>query len=187
METNILYRHKDLVEKSKSGDRNSQYQLYELYVDAMYNVSIRILGIKEDAEDIVQDSFVEAFKNLKSFRYESTFGSWLKRIVINKSINYLKIKKIPVTSFDYHEYNISEDINEQDEEGINDSVKSRDIYKIKNGIKHLPDGYRQIINLYLIEGYDHIEIAEILGITISTSKSQYHRAKKKLIEIINTL
>lgn len=185
METNILYRHKDLVEKSKSGDRNSQYQLYELYVDAMYNVSMRILGIKEDAEDIVQDSFVEAFKNLKSFRYESTFGSWLKRIVINKSINHLKIKKIPVTSFDYQEYNISEDNNE--DEDINNTIQNRDIYKIKKGITCLPDGYRQIINLYLIEGYDHIEIAEILGITISTSKSQYHRAKKKLIEIVNTL
>lgn len=186
METNILYRHKDLVEKSKSGDRNSQYQLYELYVDAMYNVSMRILGIKEDAEDIVQDSFVEAFKNLKTFRYESTFGSWLKRIVINKSINHLKIKKIPVTSFEHQEYNISEDSNDYEEE-TNTSIQNRDIYKIKKGIKCLPDGYRQIINLYLIEGYDHIEIAEILGISISTSKSQYHRAKKKLIEIINTL
>ncbi|WP_234387171.1 RNA polymerase sigma factor [Aquimarina sp. Aq78] len=179
METNILYTHKDLVEKSKSGDRNSQYRLYELYVDAMYNISMRMLSIKEDAEDVVQDSFVEAFKNLKSFRYESTFGSWLKRIVINKSLNHLKLKKIPVTPLDQHEYHISEE--------IIDPVKPNDINKVKKGIKALPDGYRQIINLYLIEGYDHIEIAEILGITISTSKSQYHRAKKKLIEIVNTL
>ncbi|WP_074409409.1 MULTISPECIES: RNA polymerase sigma factor [Aquimarina] len=179
METNILYTHKDLVEKSKSGDRNSQYRLYELYVDAMYNISMRMLSIKEDAEDVVQDSFVEAFKNLKSFRYESTFGSWLKRIVINKSLNHLKLKKIPVTPLDQHEYHISEEIIAP--------VKSKDINKIKKGIKTLPDGYRQILSLYLIEGYDHIEIAEILGITISTSKSQYHRAKKKLIEIVNTL
>lgn len=179
METNILYTHKDLVEQSKSGDRNSQYRLYELYVDAMYNISMRMLGIKEDAEDIVQESFIEAFKNLKSFRYESTFGSWLKRIVINKSINHLKLKKIPVTPLDQHEYHISEEVNDQ--------VKHTDINKIKRGIKVLPDGYRQIISLYLIEGYDHIEIAEILGIAISTSKSQYHRAKKKLIEIVNTL
>lgn len=179
METNILYTHKDLVEQSKSGDRNSQYQLYELYVDAMYNISMRMLGIKEDAEDIVQESFIEAFKNLKSFRYESTFGSWLKRIVINKSINHLKLKKIPLTPLDQHEYHITEEVNDQ--------VTTIDIKKIKTGIKILPDGYRQIINLYLLEGYDHIEIAEILGIAVSTSKSQYHRAKKKLIEIINTL
>ncbi|WP_241507283.1 RNA polymerase sigma factor [Aquimarina sediminis] len=179
METNILYTHKDLVEKSKSGNRNSQYQLYELYVDAMYNISMRMLGIKEDAEDVVQESFIEAFKNIKSFRYESTFGSWLKRIVINKSINHLKLKKIPITPLDQHEYHISEE--------VNDPVVSNDINKIKDGIKILPNGYRQIISLYLIEGYDHIEIAEILGITTSTSKSQYHRAKKKLIEIVNTL
>ena len=89
METKLLFKHTDLVEKSKAGDRNSQHQLYELYVDAMYNISKRMLGIKEDAEDIVQDSFVEAFKKLTSFRYESTFGSWLKRIVINKSIDFI--------------------------------------------------------------------------------------------------
>lgn len=179
MENNILFTHKDLVEKSKSNDRSSQYQLYELYVDAMYNVSMRMLGIKEDAEDIVQDSFVEAFKNLKSFRYESTFGSWLKRIVINKSINYLKLKKIPVVSIDNHEYHITEE-----------TYKKEDIVEIstvKKGISKLPNGYKQIITLYLIEGYDHQEIAEILGITTSTSKSQYHRAKKKLIETINTI
>ncbi len=166
------------MEQSKSGDRNSQYRLYELYVDAMYNVSMRILNVKEDAEDIVQDSFVDAFKNLTSFRYESTFGSWLKRIVINKSINHLKLKRITLVPLDHHEYHLNEEINDQ--------VIAYDINKIKSGIKKLPLGYRQIINLYLIEGYDHIEIAEILEITVSTSKSQYHRAKKKLIEIINT-
>lgn len=179
MENNILYTHKNLVEKSKSGDRNSQHQLFELYVDAMYNVSMRMLNIKEDAEDIVQESFIEAFKKLSSFRYESTFGSWLKRIVINKSINHLKLKRIPIVPIDSHEYRISEEVIEP--------VEAIDIHKVKKGIKMLPDGYQQIINLYLIEGYDHVEISEILGISNSTSKSQYHRAKKKLVEIIKTI
>jgi len=179
LKTNILHTHKNLVEKSKSGHRNSQYQLYELYVDAMYNVSMRIVGTKEDAEDIIQDSFVDAFKKLDTFRYESTFGSWLKRIVINRSINYLKLKKILVTVIDTHEYYLSDELNEN-----NSHIP--DIQYVKKGIALLPQGYKQIINLYLIEGYDHIEIGEILGISNSTSKSQYHRAKKKLIEIINT-
>ncbi|MDH7448235.1 RNA polymerase sigma factor [Aquimarina sp. 2201CG14-23] len=179
METNILYTHKDLVEKSKSGDRNSQYQLYELYVNAMYNVSMRMIGIKEDAEDVTQESFVEAFRNLPSFRYESTFGSWLKRIVINKSINHLKLKKIPITPLQDQEYHLSEE--------TSIPVPITDIEKIKKGIALLPDGYKQIINLYLIEGYDHVEISEILKISSSTSKSQYHRAKKKLIQIIKTI
>lgn len=179
MESNIIYTHKDLVEKSKSGDRNSQYRLYELYVDAMYNISMRMLGIKEDAEDVVQDSFVEAFRRLDSFRYESTFGSWLKRIVINKSINYSKLKKVPLTPLEKHTYYITEEVEEK--------PKTMDIQKIKKGISILPSGYRQIISLYLIEGYDHVEIGDILGISTSTSKSQYHRAKKKLIEIVNTV
>ncbi|MGH1384847.1 RNA polymerase sigma factor [Kordia sp.] len=154
-----------------------QYKLYSLYVDAMFNVSIRIVKIKEDAEDVVQDSFIDAFKNLESFKYESTFGSWLKRIVINKSINYLKVKRIPLVAIEDQEYWI------QDEEEL--KPEQLDISKIKNAIQKLPNGYQTIINLYLIEGYDHNEIGDILEISVSTSKSQYHRAKKKLIQLIN--
>lgn len=179
METDIRFTHKALVEKSKSGDRDSQYQLYELYVNAMYNISMRMLGIKEDAEDVVQDSFVEAFKNLARFKYESTFGAWLKRIVINKSINHLKVKRIQLAPIDSHDYYLKEEVTE--------NVEVVDIKKVKSGIEKLPPGYKQIISLYLIEGYDHNEISEVLGISTSTSKSQYHRAKKKLIEIINGL
>lgn len=177
MSNAILFTHKNLIEKSKLGNRKMQYKLYSLYVDAMFNVSIRIVKIKEDAEDVVQDSFVDAFKNLESFKYESTFGSWLKRIVINKSINYLKVKRIPLVALEDQEYWI------QDEEEI--KPEQLDISKIKNAIQKLPNGYQTIINLYLIEGYDHNEIGDILEISVSTSKSQYHRAKKKLIQLIN--
>ncbi len=78
MDNTILRTHKELIERSKIGDRKMQYKLYSLYVDAMFNVSIRIVKVKEDAEDIVQDSFISAFRNLDSFKYESTFGSWFK-------------------------------------------------------------------------------------------------------------
>lgn len=179
MKTNILYTHKDLVEKCKSGHPSSQYQLYSLYVDAVYNIGMRMLGNKEDAEDIVQDSFVDAFRNLARFNYESTFGAWLKRIVINKSINQLKAKQIPVVPMESHKYHLTEEVDEK--------AETIDIRKVKKGIAQLPAGYKQIINLYLIEGYDHIEIGEILDISTSTSKSQYHRAKKKLVKIIRTL
>jgi len=148
-------------------------------VDAMYNVGLRFLGNKEDAEDIVQDSFVDAFKNLKSFTYKSSFGAWLKRIVINKSINHLKAKRIPVVPMEAHEFHLADEVPIE--------ADAVDIQKVKLGIAQLPDGYKQIISLYLIEGYDHVEIGEILDITTSTSKSQYHRAKKKLLEIISDL
>ena len=179
MSNAILFTHKELIEKSKLGNRKMQYQLYSLYIDAMFNVSIRIVKIKEDAEDVVQDSFVDAFKNLESFKYESTFGSWLKRIVINKSINYLKVKRIPLVAIEDQEYRISE------AEAEELKPAQLDISKIKKAIQQLPNGYQTIINLYLIEGYDHTEIGDILEISVSTSKSQYHRAKKKLIQLIN--
>ncbi len=177
MNNSILFTHKDLIEKSKLGDRKVQYKLYSLYVDAMFNVSVRIVKVKEDAEDVVQDSFIDAFKNLDTFKYESTFGSWLKRIVINKSINYLKVKRIPLVAMEEYDHFMAEPVEIKENQ--------LDISKIKKGIKALPDGYQTIINLYLIEGYDHVEIGEILEISVSTSKSQYHRAKKKLIQLIN--
>ena len=180
MDNPIVFTHKALIEKSKLGDRKTQYKLYSLYVDAMFNVSIRIVKVKEDAEDVVQDSFIDAFKHLETFKYQSTFGSWLKKIVVNKSINYLKIKRIPLVNLDDQDYWITE---AEDLENIKEN--ELDINKIKTAINTLPSGYQTIINLYLIEGYSHNEIGEILEISVSTSKSQYHRAKKKLVELIN--
>ena len=179
METDIRFTHQTLVEQCKTGNPSSQYELYSLYVDAMFNVGLRFLGNKEDAEDIVQDSFVDAFKKLNSFKYESSFGAWLKRIVINKSINHLRAKRVPVVPMEVHEFHLA------DEEPV--EADAVDVQKVKMGIAQLPEGYKQIINLYLIEGYDHVEIGEILDISTSTSKSQYHRAKKKLVEIIRAL
>lgn len=179
LETDIRFTHRDLVEKCKKGHNSSQYQLYELYVDAMYNIGIRMLGNKEDAEDVIQDSFISAFKNLNSFSYTSSFGAWLKRIVINKCINFLKVKRLLVVPIETHEFHLKEDTVIETE--------AIDLSKVKKGIEKLPAGYNQIINLYLIEGFDHVEIAEVLQITTSTSKSQYHRAKKKLVEIIKEL
>lgn len=178
MGNEVLFTHKNLIEKSKLGDRKMQYKLYSLYVNAMYSVSIRMVKCKEDAEDILQESFIDAFKNLHSFRYESTFGSWLKRIVINKSINHLKLKRIPLIILEDQENSIADKQEEVKEENLSIEI-------VKSAIKQLPEGYQTIITLYLIEGYDHVEIGEILGISSSTSKSQYHRAKKKLIAIMN--
>ena len=179
METDIRFTHQTLVEQCKTGNPSSQYELYSLYVDAMFNVGLRFLGNKEDAEDIVQDSFVDAFKKLNSFKYESSFGAWLKRIVINKSINHLRAKRVPVVPMEAHEFHLADEVPM--------GADAVDVQKVKMGIAQLPEGYKQIINLYLIEGYDHVEIGEILDISTSTSKSQYHRAKKKLVEIIRAL
>jgi RNA polymerase sigma-70 factor (ECF subfamily) len=171
-----VYINAPLIEECRMGNSKAQFMLYNQYSKAMYNLAFRILKNHEDAEDILQDVFVECFRNLNSFRFESTFGAWLKKILVNRCINQLKKQKIDLTLCE----NLPPVIYEEDEEIIYDSSK---IFK---GIEKLPDGYRVILTLYLLEGYDHSEISQILGISESTSKSQYSRAKEKLRTILST-
>lgn len=174
--------HENLIEQCKLGQRQAQYELYNLYIDAMYNISSNMLPSREDAEDVLQESFTNAFKSIKTFDYQSTFGAWLKRIVINTSINAIKKKKLPLDNFDGQEYKITDTSTEE-----NTKEERYDVNKVREGIDLLPPGFKKVLTLYLIEGYDHVEISEVLGISVSTSKTQYSRAKTKLKEIIKTL
>lgn len=165
-----------LIENCLSGDRDAQYRLYRTYAKAMYNIARRMVPYESDAEDILQTSFVDVFAKLHSFKYESTPGAWIKRIVINNCINHLRKKKLETKEFDGNIDIEDHDISEAD---INVDV-------IHKAMEMLPDGYRIIFSLYAVEGYDHSEIAEIMNISESTSKSQYSRARMKLKEIIKT-
>ncbi len=169
-----VYIHAPLIEECRKGNGKAQFRLYNQYSKAMYNLAYRILNNREDAEDILQEAFTDCFRNIGSFRFESTFGAWLKKILVNKCINQLKKKKIDLTLCE----TLPSQINEEEAE-----VKY-DTKKIFKGIEMLPDGYRIILTLYLLEGYDHSEISQILGISESTSKSQYSRAKGKLRNIL---
>ncbi|MEQ8927832.1 MAG: RNA polymerase sigma factor [Fulvivirga sp.] len=168
--------HQHIIDECLRGNRAAQHQLYRLYSKAMYNVSFRIVKNSGDAEDVLQDAFVSAFKNLKSFKGESSFGAWLKRIVINKSLNFLNKRSIDVTPLE----NLPE-YGEEDEETFYGELS---VERIKDAVEKLPEGYRLVFSLYLLEGYDHSEIGEILGISESTSKSQFNRSKKKLRELL---
>lgn len=144
----------------------------------MYNTCLRITGDEMDAEDVLQESFVSAFKNLQSFKGTASFGSWLKRIVINNAINMVKKRRLDFES-----------VEGKEDEGAfaepnQEADITYDVALVKEGISRLPEGYRLVLSLYLIEGYDHKEIGQILGITESTSKSQFNRSKKKLREIL---
>ena len=141
----------------------------------MYSISFRITGREEDAEDALQEAFISAFKNLESYRADATFGAWLKRIVVNKSINVLKKRKHQWMPED-EQWDVAE------EETQVDYREELTVSRVKKAIEELPDGYRTVLSLYLLEGYDHQEIAEIMGISESTSKSQLNRAKGKLRE-----
>lgn len=140
-----------------------------------------MLNNREEAEDLLQDSFVDAFMKLDSFRYESSFGAWLKRLVINHCINWINRKKVELTYPEELANMDGEDEEPKDYEEIQYNVQ-----KIHRAMEQLPDGYRITFSLYALEGYDHKEISEILGITESTSKSQYLRAKQKIYEIIKS-
>jgi len=174
----INLQHKTLVEQSKKGDRKAQFALYNQYVDAMFQISLRMLNNRADAEDILQESFVKAFKKLNQFKYESSFGAWLKRIVINNCINYLKKRKLKWVEIKDAAIDLKAETTENQ---LNQLPK---IEQVKEKIKQLPDGFRIVLTLYLLEGYDHVEISQILNISESTSKTQYHRAKNKLKQLI---
>lgn len=133
---------------------------------------------ESDAEDIIQHSFMDVFSKLHMFKFESSIGAWIKRIVINNTINFLKKRKLQIS-----ELNDQIQISVQDDQV--DEVHL-EIDSIKNALGKLPDGYRVVFNLYAFEGYDHKEIGEIIGVAEATSKSQYSRAKKKIKEILSS-
>jgi RNA polymerase sigma-70 factor (ECF subfamily) len=143
----------------------------------MYNVCLRIVGDEFAAEDVLQESFINAFKNLAKYRGDSAFGAWLKRIAVNKSITYLHRRKLE--RFPNDEFDVAEESAHDEFEHLPLRVD-----QVRNAISKLPDGYRTVLSLYLLEGYDHEEIGQVLRISESTSKSQFSRAKKKLLEIL---
>jgi len=176
-ETFYIAEEQVLVNRCLDGDEQAQYELYQKYVQAMYNVAIRMVHYSEDAEDIVQEVFVKVFRKLDSFQGESTLGAWIKKITVNTTLNFIRKRKHKQTTSieDSMEVPVFE-------EDIDTSEFS--MAQIHCAIKQLPERCRVVLNLYLIEGYQHQEIASILGITVSTSKTQYRRGRMLLQDIL---
>ncbi len=169
--------HQDLLDGCKTGDQKAQFKIYKLYYKAMYNTSLRIVNDTMEAEDIMQEAFLSAFEKIETYSGTVSFGAWLKRIVINRSLDALSRRKAIFEDIELH-------VGIRDENS-DDAVRKEEldikVGEVKEAIDRLPDGYRIILSLYLLEGYDHDEIAEILNISSSTSRSQLSRAKQKLI------
>lgn len=171
--------HSDLIDGCRKNNRKAQVRVYELYYKAMFNTSYRIINNTSEAEDIMQDSFIDAFKKIDTYKGTGSFGSWLKRIVINKSLDELKKKKLEI-SIDEIEI---EDVSE-----IDDSYAENVFYQmeaISDALQKIPEKYRIILSLYLLEGYDQQEIAQILNITYNNVRARYIRAKQSLIKEVN--
>jgi RNA polymerase sigma factor (sigma-70 family) len=170
--------HQELINGCKKGDQKAQFQIYKLYYKAMYNTSLRIVNDAMEAEDIMQESFLSAFEKIETYSGTVSFGAWLKKIVKNRSLDFLRGENKV----------IFEDI--ATIQGIEDNCfdtlclneePDRRIKKVMEAIKCLSEGCRNIFSLYFLKGYDHKEISEILSISGSTSRSQLSRAKNKLI------
>ena len=174
--------HRDVIESCKKGNPKAQYKLYQLYAASMFNICYRMMNSREEAEDRLQEAFTDAFRQLRSFRYESTFGSWIKRIVINNCINEIKRRKAQLDYFDD-----MTNFDDKEEDNEDDYNKGLSVEKIKQAMQELPEGSRMIFSLYLLEGYDHREISQILNTSESNSKSQYMRAKRRVKELLKTM
>jgi RNA polymerase sigma factor (sigma-70 family) len=178
-QTLYIDKHLPLVEACRRGERKAQFEIYRLYSKSMYNVAVRIVNHNGEAEDVLQDAFLDAFQKIHDFRQTSTFGAWLKQIVVNRALNQLRNRKVQWVDIE-EGYEICE------EESYDEDRVNYDVQRIQHAIQQLPDGFRTVICLYLLEGYDHEEIAEVLGIAESTSRTQYIRAKKRLLEILKS-
>lgn len=179
LEAVYIDKHYALVAECKQGSKKACFELYRLYSKAMLNVAFRIVGSIDEAEDVLQEAFLDAFNRVKDFRQETTFGLWLKQIVVHRSINLLRKRKLEMVELGEDQLDNIADEEREDDEDIQYKVA-----QVKEAMKLLPEGYRLVLSLYLLEGYDHEEIGEILNISENTSRTQFLRAKRKLNEIL---
>ncbi|MEQ9403337.1 MAG: sigma-70 family RNA polymerase sigma factor [Cyclobacteriaceae bacterium] len=166
------------ISQLKQGNELAAFNLYNSYSQTMYNTLIRISGDTEAAKDLLQEAFVKAFKRIEDLDDPKAFAGWLKRIVVNTGIEYTRKRK--------YEF---EELNDEREEFAEEIAEDRFIEPdvLHSAIKELPDGCRTVLSLHLLEGYKHSEVAEELGISESTSKTQYRHAKKLLKEKLHHL
>lgn len=172
----------ELVDLCKEGNQNAQYEVYEAYYKAMYNIALRIVKDVHWAEDIMQEAFLKAFTKIDSFKGEVTFGAWLKRIVINHSLDsYKKISKEPLTELEPTLYKVEQE-SENESENSRIDVSNIQIQQVKHAINSLKENYRIVLTLLYIEGYDYEEICEILNITSANCRTTVSRAKNALLK-----
>lgn len=172
----------DLITLCQQGEQGAQLEVYNRYYKAMYNTALRIVKHEPEAEDIMQESFLSAFTKLASYKGEASFGSWLKRIVVNNSLNaYNKSKKLEETPIDDHLYKIEDNITGIAEVDLS-TVRAREVV---DAMSKLRDNYRQSLSLHLIEGYDYEEMSEIMNVSYANCRTMVSRAKESLRKIIN--
>lgn len=158
----------DLVSECIRNSRVAQKALFEKYKNAMYSTALRIIGNTDEAQDVLQDTFIDVFENISSFRFESTLGAWMKTILVRKALRRLKLDR---------NHEILEKAEEMEGEDFKDEFTGEYLEK---AIQSLPESARAVFLLIEVEGYKHKEVAQMLNITEGTSKSQLHYSKSLL-------
>jgi RNA polymerase sigma-70 factor (ECF subfamily) len=165
------------IEKCVARDGKALQVLYEYFSGRLYGICLRYTKNPDDAQDVLHDSFIKVFENLKNFRGSGSFDGWMRRIVVNEAINfYRRKKKVQFSDYDAVEFSIQDHTPD-----IISKLSNKELLEL---VQRLPDGYQLVFNLYAIEGYKHREIADMLEITENTSKTQYLKAKRRLQEYI---
>jgi len=176
--SNQIISESDLLEGCRRGDRKMQQELYNRFAPKMYGVCLRYAGNAEEAEDILQEGFIKIFNKINSYRGEGSFEGWIRRIFVNTAIEHFRKKTYlqPITETE-------ENTVEGKYLSVLDNLAEKDIVRL---IQQLSPGYRTVFNMYVVEGYTHKQIAEMLGISEGTSKSQLSRAKLILQDLVKT-
>ncbi|MFZ9003436.1 MAG: RNA polymerase sigma factor [Robiginitalea sp.] len=169
----------DLIEQCRKHNRRAQLTLYRQYAHGMFCVAMRFVKNTADAEDITQEAFIKAFQRIDQFEGNVTFGAWLKRIVVNRSIDFLKSRKQQFVELQENRLSI---VQEQEDWNVDQEVQ---VETVKAAMEELPDKYRYVVQLYLVEGYDHQEISEILDLRETTCRTRLMRGKQYLKELLN--
>jgi len=165
----------EIVERCKRGDASAYTTLYNLYSKEVYNTIYRLVNHTGEAEDLLQESFVSAFQAIGKFENTGGFRAWIKRIAINKSISWIRKRKLRLVELETGNVKIG------DEEPIDEKAFAFKVEEVKKAIEALPEGYRTIVNLHLFENITHVEIGQMLGLANNTVRIQYHRAKQKIL------
>ena len=177
-----LLAQKEIIRQCLNNERQAQFKLYEKYSPALFGVCLRYAKNSTDAEDILQEGFIKVFRYLKDFSGRGSFEGWLRKIMVNSALNFYKRKNLISKGADSEtvQYYVAT------ENDVN-AVAKMNHEELLNIIKNLPDGYRTVFNLNVIEGYSHKEIGSLMQISVNTSKSQLSRARKSLKRTISEL
>ncbi|WP_214072230.1 RNA polymerase sigma factor [Mucilaginibacter sp. dw_454] len=174
-----MIKQEELITRCKQGDPAAYTGLYNLHAKTVYSSILRLVNHTGEAEDILQDSFVAAFKSIASLKESSGFRSWVKRIAINKSIDLVRKRKLRFVELETEWMP-----DREDEDLIDEDAFAYNMDAVNAAIDALPEGYRTIFNLYAIEEIPHTQIAELLGLENGTVRTQYHRAKHRILQTL---